>query len=272
VVGDQNLGSVGTEDFDVVALLEDGTSVGEFGVGTFNSCVSLSVQDDLVLGEDLYYINTVGGNSGTNDTSPGSSGGGTLESVVNSEGFIFSSGHVEVTFLVEIEVSTTSETGDVGIVPDGASLLLNGRVVGGSLLAVTTNGPTVALESKHESRFALQGSLNLDYGGSAVASLNELLGNADGLLLDAVSLLGEAEASSDGGSDNTETASYANLLGSALAAPSLPLLADWLLDCLDALGPLGAMLHSLGSETLSGNLHAPLGVLAEEGDRFKAFA
>jgi len=190
-VGDQNLGSVGTEDFDVVTLLEDGTSVGEFSVGTFNSSVGLSVQYDLVSSINLDDVNTVGRDGSGDDTGPGVSGVHALESVVNGEGFIVSLGHEEVTFLVEIEVSTTGETSDVRIVPDGASLVHNGRRVGRNLLAETTNAETSSLEGNGESRAALLGTTNLDMRSTAVTSLHELLGNTYNLSLGTVSLSGE---------------------------------------------------------------------------------
>jgi len=69
VVGDQSLSVVGSEDFNVVALLQDGTSVGEFSVSTFNGSEWLSVQDDLVSGVNLDDVNTVG-NGSSDDTGP----------------------------------------------------------------------------------------------------------------------------------------------------------------------------------------------------------
>jgi hypothetical protein len=190
-VGDQNLGSVGTEDFYVVTLLEDGTSVGEFSVGAFYGSIALSVQFDLVSSVNLNDVNTVGGDGSGDDTGPGVSGVHALESVVNGEGSIVSLGHEEVTFLVEIEVSTTGETSDVGIVPDGASLVLNGLRVGRNLLAETTNAETGSLEGNSESRAALLGTTNLDVRSTAVTSLHELLGNTYNLSLGTVSLSGE---------------------------------------------------------------------------------
>jgi hypothetical protein len=172
VVGDQSLGVVGTEDLNVVTLLQDGTSVGEFSVGTFNGGECLSVQDDLVSGVDLDDINTVGDGS-TDDTSPCVTGVHSVESGVDGEELIVSLGHQEVTFLVDIEVSTTVETGDMGIVPDGASLefdWLSGGV--GDSLADTTNGVSVAFEDVVETSSALEGTTYSDTGNTLVASLH----------------------------------------------------------------------------------------------------
>jgi hypothetical protein len=68
-------------------------------------------------------------------------------------------------------VSTTGETSDVGIVPDGASLVFNRLVVDWYTLTETTNVASGALEGDHETSTALLGSANLDDGGSSVASL-----------------------------------------------------------------------------------------------------
>jgi len=72
VVGDQDLSTVGSSDFDVVTLLEDSTTVGEISVSTFDGSEVLSVQDNLVTDVNLDDINTVGADSGSDDTGPGS--------------------------------------------------------------------------------------------------------------------------------------------------------------------------------------------------------
>jgi len=92
VVGDQSLCVVGSEDFNVVALLQDGTTVGEFSVGTFNSGESLSVQNNLVSGVDLDDINTVR-DGGSNDTSPCVTGVSSVESGVYCEELVASLSH-----------------------------------------------------------------------------------------------------------------------------------------------------------------------------------
>jgi len=79
-----------------------------------------------------------------------------VESGVDGEELVSSLGHQEVTFLVDIEVSTTVETGDVGIVPDGASLELDGLSGGGGdLYTSTTNNVSVAFEDVVETSTAL---------------------------------------------------------------------------------------------------------------------
>jgi hypothetical protein len=245
MVGDQDLGVVGSEDFNVVSVLQDGTTVGEFSVGTFNGGESLTVQDDLVSGVNLDDINTVG-DGGTDDTSPCVTRVHSVESGVNGEELVVGLGHHEVTFFVDIEVSTTLERKDVGIIENGARHEFDGLSGGGwELLASTTDDVSVAFEDNVETGSALQGSTYGDTGNALMASLDQSLVQADSLTLSAVGLSGESSTSGDGGSESLESSTDANLLGSTLSGSSAPLLANCLLDDLDGLGPFGAMLNTL---------------------------
>lgn len=100
-------------------------------------------------------------------------------------------GHEEVTFLVEIEVSTSGEASNMGIVEDSASLVFNGLSVDGDSLTETTNTHSGSLEGKSESSTASSGTTNLDLRSALMASLHEFLGQADNLSLGTVSLPGE---------------------------------------------------------------------------------
>jgi len=95
---------------------------------------------------------------------------------VYGEQLVLGFGHEEVSFLVDVEVSTTSETGDVGIVPDGARLVYNRCLrSGGELLALASNGGSSALENDVVSGSALQGTLDADARNTLVTSLYQLL-------------------------------------------------------------------------------------------------
>jgi hypothetical protein len=175
LIGDQDLGVVGTENFNVVTLLQDGTSVGEFSVGTFDGGESLTVQNNLVSGVNFDDINTVG-NGGSDNTSPCVTRVHSVESGVNGEELVVGLGHHEVTFFVDIEVSTTLERKDVGIIENCARHEFDGLSGGGwESLASTTDVVSVAFEDNVETSSALQRSTNGNTGNALMASLDQSL-------------------------------------------------------------------------------------------------
>jgi hypothetical protein len=94
---------------------------------------------------------------------------------VDSEEFVIGLCHQEVTFLVDIIMSTTSETSDVGIIEDGTGLEDDWCRVGWEFLANTSDFTSASLEYYVETGGTLLWSSYDDWWCTLMASLQEFL-------------------------------------------------------------------------------------------------
>jgi hypothetical protein len=184
---EDSIGTVGSKEFIVGTLLDNPTSLAQVKWLVLIKLDGLSVQGNSGRREELSNVSTVEQNSHTNGSSVTSKA---LVALVDSKDTIRSLGHQEITFELKLKILTVEASG----VRIQVRNTLSHGVLANLLDALAYNGLLGLLVLNNVTCRALEGSSELILALDLLASSDKLLLDADSLVLQADGAANEAFA------------------------------------------------------------------------------